>query len=578
MKANHYPGGNVTIVLPAGIYDLSILRTGGDDETTGDLNITADLKLNGAGAATTIVDAHQLDRVVSVGTGISVSISKLTLRNGLVGNIGGGLLNNGILTLANDVISGNQTTGGSAGGGIVNLAPGVLVLNDTIVSGNQAVGNAGGVYNDSNSSLTLINTTIRDNQTTNGGYGGGLLNAGTLTLKNSLVSHNQSTGKGGGIANFTGVLTGTNSTISNNNALSDGGAIYNLATVNMYFATIVGNLADSEATGAGLGGGIYNIGTVNLKASLLAQNFAAAVASDGFGTYNSLDYNLIQTAANMTLTGVTGHNLLGSDPLIDSTRMNGGLTLTRALLTGSPALDVIPIAQCTDSFGAPLVIDQRGFPRPVNGACDIGAFEGQQPMIAYLRNLVRNGDAEASAGSPNGAFVGVPDWQTSGQLMTTIPYNAPGGFPSVLTDTVPTNHGDNFFAGGNSIGAGGTQVIDLSQLAAGIDAGGTSYDFYADLGGYLTQGDSATVEADFLDGTGHLLTQAILGPVTAADRGNLTGLLHRDTTGPVPVNTRMVELFVNMNATNGPFNDGYIDNISLVIQPETTVFLPFVIK
>ncbi len=583
IKANHYPGGGVTIHLPAGIYDITIPPGGTDDETTGDLNLTVSLTLTGAGAEASIIDAHQLDRLVDVAVGSTVTLSNLTLRGGKVNNTGGGLQNQGITTLNNDVISGNQTLGGSSGGGIANLT-GALVLNNTQVRDNQAIGNAGGIFNNNNSSLTLNNSIVDGNQTADGGYGGGLGNSGTLILNNSLVNGNQTSGglqtagKGGGIANFAGVLTVTNSTISNNSAKSDGGGIYSSGDVNVFFTTIAGNLADSGTTGAGAGGGIFSaLGTFSLKASLVGQNYAGATLNDGNGSFNSLGYNLIQTMTGMTLTGITASNLNGQDPQINSPQFNGGPTPTRALIAGSPAIGAVPVVQCTDSVGAPLTVDQRGFSRPVNGACTIGAFEGGQPAVSFLRNLVHNGDAEGAASSPNGAFVPVPGWQTSGQLMTAVHYNTPGGFPVVGSDLVPTNHGDNFFAGGPSAGAGGTQVIDLSPLAASIDTGNIHYDFSADLGGYLNQADQATLEADFLDQSFHLLSQVILGTVTAFDRGNLTGLLHRDATGLVPVNSRQVELFIVMTTVNGPYNDSYVDNVSLVLLPKM-LFLPMVVR
>ena len=57
---------------------------------------------------------------------------------------------------------------------------------------------------------------------------------------------------------------------------------------------------------------------------------------------------------------------------------NGGPTLTVALLPGSPALGA---GACTDANGAPLTVDQRGFPRPQVTGCDIGAFENQAPTL-----------------------------------------------------------------------------------------------------------------------------------------------------------------------------------------------------
>src|SRR5215470_5068725 len=59
MKANHFPGGGMTIVLPAlppGVsYMLTIPASGNDDDTSGDLNILASMSIIGAGSSTTII-------------------------------------------------------------------------------------------------------------------------------------------------------------------------------------------------------------------------------------------------------------------------------------------------------------------------------------------------------------------------------------------------------------------------------------------------------------------------------------------------------------------------------------------
>jgi hypothetical protein len=51
------------------------------------------------------------------------------------------------------------------------------------------------------------------------------------------------------------------------------------------------------------------------------------------------------------------------------------------LLAGSPAIDAIPLANCTDQASPPnpIITDQRGFPRPdaSEANCDIGAYEVQ---------------------------------------------------------------------------------------------------------------------------------------------------------------------------------------------------------
>jgi hypothetical protein len=60
--------------------------------------------------------------------------------------------------------------------------------------------------------------------------------------------------------------------------------------------------------------------------------------------------------------------------------LHGGRTPTHALGPGSPAIEAGG-PTCLEADGAPLTMDQRGKPRPVDGdgdgtaACDIGAFE-----------------------------------------------------------------------------------------------------------------------------------------------------------------------------------------------------------
>ena len=55
IAANAAPGAD-TIVLPAGTYGLAIKGAAENMAATGDLDITDDLTLQGAGSATTIID------------------------------------------------------------------------------------------------------------------------------------------------------------------------------------------------------------------------------------------------------------------------------------------------------------------------------------------------------------------------------------------------------------------------------------------------------------------------------------------------------------------------------------------
>ena len=75
-EANALPGAD-QLILPSNLYTLSIVT---------ELLITNDLTITGAGASTTIIDGNKSvrpnSRVLTIGSGIPVNISGVTLRNG----------------------------------------------------------------------------------------------------------------------------------------------------------------------------------------------------------------------------------------------------------------------------------------------------------------------------------------------------------------------------------------------------------------------------------------------------------------------------------------------------------------
>lgn len=174
--------GTDTIVVPAGTYTLSIAGAGEDANATGDLDITADLTIIGAGAATTIVDGTDLDRVFDV-HGVTVSISGVTIQNGNVGGSGAGILNRlgGSLTVTGATVTSNVAS--ETGGGIRN--DGTATLVNVTISDNVA--NAGGGFKNGffAVSATLTDVAI-DGNTTTGDFGGGISkDGGTLTMSRS---------------------------------------------------------------------------------------------------------------------------------------------------------------------------------------------------------------------------------------------------------------------------------------------------------------------------------------------------------------------------------------------------------
>src|SRR5262249_26837164 len=159
----------------------------------------------------------------------------------------------------------------------------------------------------------------------------------------------------------------------------------------------------------------------------------------------------------------------------------------------------IPAAQCYDQFGAPLTVDQRGFPRPGGGTCDMGAYEGSLSSTLFGVNLIRNGDAEGSAASPVGAFVRTPYWDIP---LAVVQYGTAGGFPTA-TDPGPTARGLNFFAGGVSDNLILFQDIDLQSAGTMIDSGQVQYDLSGYFGGFSTDDDHSEIRAYFRNVSGN---------------------------------------------------------------------------
>ncbi len=238
----------------------------------------------------------------------------------------------GVTVMISDLTIRNGNSSGLAGGGIHN--GGTLDLQDIALSSNVSANDGGAILN--LVTLTITNTTVDGN--TASGDGGGIFNSGNLTLKNSTVTSNTANDAGGGIFNTTGATaTINNTTISHNSA-----AINN-------------------------GGGISDNGTITLTNTIVANNTGNNCASAIPSMGNNLDSG--------NTCGFTGAgDITNQDPRLDVLANNGGPTLTRALLTGSPAIDAGSIPPALPACEA---TDQRGVTRPfpVGGACDIGAFE-----------------------------------------------------------------------------------------------------------------------------------------------------------------------------------------------------------
>lgn len=181
-------------------------------------------------------------------------------------------------------------------------------------------------------------------------------------------------------------------------------------------------------------------------------------------------------------------------------------------------------------------------------------------------NQIINPAAEIGTGVPNGSSTILPpSWQTTSNF-TQVQYGAFSGFPNA-TSPGPSKRGKNFFAGGPNNGLStANQLINASNLSSTIDGAGVIFTISGFFGGYTSQNDNAVLNVAFLDASRKTLRQVSVGSVKAADRANRTGLLRREARGSVPKKTRFISVKLTMTRTDGTYNDGYADNLSLILS------------
>jgi hypothetical protein len=375
---------------------INFTVTGTITLTSGEIALDKDLTVSGPGANVLAVSGNNASRVFNVVSNATVSVSGLSLKNGTdATGAGGGIHNAGTLTLSACTISNCHAGAGtplSGGGAIFNATSGVLVVVNSTLDNNQATGGAGddsggGIYN-AGGSTTISNSTIAANtaQGTNG-FGGGVFNlSGSVVLISSAIALNSAAGAGGGVANTNGVFSVADSIIATNAATS--------ATTN---------------------------------------------APDAIGDFVSNGFNLIGDGDDSTgFAGGVNNDQVGSaglllDPLLGPLQNNGGPTFTLALLPGSPAINA---GSCMTTNGTDT--DQRGDPRPVGPACDIGPFEVQactdlgSTITCITTNII------GSTVDPNGgrAFFDTPTFSSTCPGATVQTDTPSGGLFPIGTDTV----------------------------------------------------------------------------------------------------------------------------------------------
>lgn len=364
---------------------------------------------------------------------------RLVVAYGGSGGPGAGIYNDGDLVVRDSHISGNTTgTGGDydpdgfdldiaiggpsgAGGAIYNA--GTLELEGSTINHNLTGpggghiegdfglpgggGSGGGIFH-AGESLKIRTSRIVHNATGStggsGASGGGVhAQGGRVTLQHSTVSDNRTgQGSGGGIYldDCRGELEGVTIAGNATGDTGDGGAyggngaglFVSECRIEIRTCTIAENTTGYGTVRGGSAAGLYvDGGLVVVENSTVSRNRTG----DGGehpggvgGVYHSSGILTLRNsivAGNESLEGepnlesgpailiLEGENLLEGDPLLGSLGFHGGFTETMLPRPGSPAIDA-----GVTLFSTPLT-DQRGLPRIVAGALDLGAAESGNP-------------------------------------------------------------------------------------------------------------------------------------------------------------------------------------------------------
>jgi hypothetical protein len=361
--------------------------------TEAEIPIDTNVILDGGGKLT--LDGNDEHRIFAVSVavhGIVAELRGFTMTHGTARasdaytqDTGGGVNNAATLTLRDCAVTSSAAT---YGGGIYNS--GTLTLVDSSVSNNRAEKNGGGI-NGGGGTVFLVRSTVTGNSASKGG---GILGI-TINLLDSTVSNN-SAAQGAGLFIFgtnefeLDPAIAVNSTLSGNAASAAGGGVYNdiAAKLILTQTTVSDNSAPSGSAifnnGSGLTShnessaaprshpGPTGPGVVTVSSSVISGRCATQSPAE----WHSGGHNIESIGDTCGFDQATDQVNVTADALaLGPLQDNGGPTMTHALLPGSVAIDVIPEAECLDADGAPLTIDQRGFPR--DSMCDVGAFEVQ---------------------------------------------------------------------------------------------------------------------------------------------------------------------------------------------------------
>jgi hypothetical protein len=267
-------------------------------------------------------------RLLAVSTSGDLTLQNVNLTRGSSFN-GGGVFNNGALTIQDSTISGNT------GDGVSNH--GSLTIENSTISGNK---NGAGV---SNGGLVLRNSASSQSPFKTGPfcfhyysfyYYSGVYcyynYSGALTITNSTISKNS----GGGISNKSGTVTIANSNIVANRSSRGGGAFNSGVSFDNYGKYIpAGDFSIVDSTisknSAFRGGGVFNQGVFTIENSAVSGNRA----TEGGGIFNSSNYNAPAGDLSLVDSTISENRATSGGGLFNA----GSLTMSNTVISNNKA-------------------------------------------------------------------------------------------------------------------------------------------------------------------------------------------------------------------------------------------------
>ncbi len=484
--------------------------------TSGELTINHDLSIGGPGVNLLTISGNGASRIFNIQSG-TVSIFNLTIANGKVaaGNNGGGVLNNGTLTLHRCNVFGNTAT---LGGGVYNDGPlldlqicniggtgagqansalsggGLFNNSGTLRAGASVVGNSGGGISVAGGTVNLLVATITDNSNSIGSGGGVSITGGLeVNVFSCLIANNTARTGGGLYLNGSATpLTVISSTISANRSSGEGGGVVGVnGTIALSNVTITDNHSDSDDNGGEQGGGIFRSGgQVVVKNTIVASNIRGA--SQG-GTSDDINgavdtnsaFNLIGTGGSGGLAnGINGNQVGVTDLKLGPLASYQTLSQFRLPLPGSPAINagsnalLPPDTFDLDNNGntsGKFPFDQRRATRIVNSTVDIGAIETNYETSATTGSLQSTAINTAFSKQLQATVWEVSPGVAVRQVGLPVTFTAPnsgasGTFPGTLTAVTVNTDSDGVatapvFTANNTIG--GPYVV-VASIGPGL--------------------------------------------------------------------------------------------------------------